>query len=48
MRERVRQFGGDLDVRSNGHSTRVVAVLPVPSVAGKKDKKPGHSDNATP
>src|SRR3984957_13036984 len=31
MRERVRQFGGHLDVRSNGHGTRVVAVLPIPS-----------------
>jgi PAS domain S-box-containing protein len=48
MRERVRQFGGHLDVRSNGHGTRVVAVLPIPTVPGEKDKKPGHADNATP
>ena len=34
MRERVRQFGGHLGVRSNGHGTRGVAVLPVPSAAG--------------
>ena len=32
MRERVRQFGGHLDVRSNGNGTRVVAVLPIPNV----------------
>jgi len=31
MRERVRQFGGHLDVHSNGHGTRLVAVLPLPS-----------------
>jgi PAS domain S-box-containing protein len=31
MRERVRQFGGHLDVRSNGNGTRVVAVLPIPN-----------------
>lgn len=48
MRERVRQFGGHLDVRSNGHGTRVVAVLPTPTVPHEKDKKPGNSDNATP
>lgn len=34
MRERVRQFGGHLDVGSNGHGTRVVAVLPLPRAAG--------------
>ena len=33
MRERVRQFGGRLDVCSNGHGTRVVAVLPIPKRA---------------
>jgi PAS domain S-box-containing protein len=33
MRERVRQFGGQLDVRSNGNGTRVVAVLPIPKRA---------------
>jgi PAS domain S-box-containing protein len=32
MRERVRQFGGHLDVSSNGNGTRVVAVLPIPNV----------------
>jgi signal transduction histidine kinase len=29
MRERLRQLGGTLQVHSNGHGTRVVAVLPV-------------------
>jgi signal transduction histidine kinase len=29
MRERLRQFGGTLQVQSNGHGTRVTAVLPV-------------------
>jgi PAS domain S-box-containing protein len=48
MRERVRQFGGHLDVRSNGHGTRVVAVLPLPIVPGEKDNNPAHPDNATP
>jgi signal transduction histidine kinase len=33
MRERVRQFGGQLDVHSNGNGTRVVAVLPIPKRA---------------
>jgi PAS domain S-box-containing protein len=48
MRERVRQFGGYLDVRSNGHGTRVVAVLPIPNVPNEKDKNPAHANNATP
>jgi signal transduction histidine kinase len=38
MRERVRQFGGHLDVRSNGHGTRVMAVLPIPNVPDEEDK----------
>jgi PAS domain S-box-containing protein len=38
MRERVRQFGGHLDVRSNGHGTRVMAVLPIPNVPHEEDK----------
>ena len=38
MRERVRQFGGHLDVRSNGHGTRIVAVLPIPNVPDDEDK----------
>ena len=29
MRERLRQFGGTLQVRSNGNGTRVTAILPV-------------------
>jgi signal transduction histidine kinase len=38
MRERVRQFGGHLDVRSNGHGTRVMAVLPMPNAPDEEDK----------
>jgi PAS domain S-box-containing protein len=48
MRERVRQFGGRLEVCSNGHGTRIVAVLPIPNVPDEEAKTPGHSDNATP
>jgi signal transduction histidine kinase len=29
MRERLRQFGGTLEVQSTGHGTRVTAILPV-------------------
>ncbi len=29
MRERLRQLGGTLQIRSNGHGTRVTAILPV-------------------
>jgi signal transduction histidine kinase len=28
MHERVRQLGGDLEIRSNAPGTRVIAVLP--------------------
>jgi PAS domain S-box-containing protein len=38
MRERVRQFGGHLDVRLNGHRTRVMAVLPIPNAPDEEDK----------
>jgi signal transduction histidine kinase len=41
MRERVRQFGGHLDVRSNGHGTRVMAVLPIPNVPDEAEKTSG-------
>lgn len=40
MRERVRQFGGRLDVCPNGHGTRVVAVLPIPSAPMKITNRP--------
>lgn len=30
MQERLRQFGGTLQVQSNGHGTRVTAILPAP------------------
>jgi signal transduction histidine kinase len=29
MRERLRQLGGTLQIQSNGHGTRVTAILPV-------------------
>ena len=29
MRERIRRLGGTLQIQSNGHGTRVTAVLPV-------------------
>src|ERR1700675_4492616 len=48
MRERVRQFGGHLDVSSNGNGTRVVAVLPIPNVRDEKGNNPSHADTATP
>jgi two-component system, NarL family, sensor kinase len=48
MRERVRQFGGHLDVRSNGHGTRIVAVLPIPNAPDEEHKTPGHSGNTKP
>jgi PAS domain S-box-containing protein len=47
MRERVRQFGGHLDVRSNGHGTRLVAVLPIPNAPEEDHKPPGRADNVT-
>jgi signal transduction histidine kinase len=47
MRERVRQFGGRLDVCSNGNGTRIVAVLPIPKLPDEEDKTPGDSDKAT-
>jgi PAS domain S-box-containing protein len=31
MRERIRQFGGRMDIRSDAGGTRIVVVLPVPS-----------------
>ncbi len=36
MRERVRQFSGDLDIESNHHGTRIRVVLPVPGGAGSE------------
>jgi PAS domain S-box-containing protein len=39
MRERVRQFGGHLDVSSNDNGTRVVAVLPIPNVQDDSGQK---------
>jgi signal transduction histidine kinase len=42
MRERVRQFGGHLDVHSNGNGTRVVAVLPIPERAARREQESFH------
>ena len=49
MRERLRQFGGTLQVQSKGHGTRVTAILPVvrakdspgpkKSAAGRPDRR---------
>ena len=47
MRERVGQFGGNLEVRSNGNGTRVVAIQPIPKAPDEQDKAPGHSEKAT-
>jgi signal transduction histidine kinase len=33
MRERLRQLGGTLQIQSNGHGTRVTAILPAPRMA---------------
>jgi PAS domain S-box-containing protein len=45
MRERVRQFGGRLDVYSNGDGTRVIAVLPIPNGPQEEGKTAGHLNN---
>jgi two-component system, NarL family, sensor kinase len=29
MRERVRQLGGSMEIRSNGHGTTVIAMVPL-------------------
>jgi hypothetical protein len=39
MRERVRQFGGHLDVRSNGHGTGVNGYFADPQRAGRRRQK---------
>lgn len=31
MRERIRQFGGDLQLRSEDHGLMVIAAIPLPS-----------------
>jgi PAS domain S-box-containing protein len=38
MRERIRQFGGSLEVRSNQDGTRIIAILPLPKVAERDEK----------
>jgi PAS domain S-box-containing protein len=37
MRERIRQFGGRLEVRSDEDSTRIVAILPVPDLTASDE-----------
>jgi signal transduction histidine kinase len=43
MRERVRQFGGDLEISSNGKGTRVIAFFPVPSTKIAEPAEPRSS-----
>ena len=44
MRERVRQLGGSLEVRSNGHGTIVIATVPFEgSVRGSDNGHRSHS-----
>ena len=33
MRERVHQFGGEMDIKSNGQGTAVLVTLPAPPAA---------------
>jgi PAS domain S-box-containing protein len=47
MRERVRQFGGHLDLHSNGNGTRVIAVLPMLKMTVEREKpKTAQSERA--
>jgi signal transduction histidine kinase len=39
MRERIQQLGGRLEIDSNGHGTRVGAVLPLDELAIPELKK---------
>jgi signal transduction histidine kinase len=42
MRERLRQVGGTLQIRSNGQGTRVTAMLPVAHPAAPRVQQVGH------
>jgi PAS domain S-box-containing protein len=44
MRERIRQFGGRLEVRSDEDSTRIVAILPAPALPASDE----HTHTAIP
>jgi PAS domain S-box-containing protein len=47
MRERIRQFGGRLEVRSDEDSTRIVAILPAPDLpASEEHPHTGTQDRA--
>jgi len=47
MRERIHQFGGRLEVRSDEDSTRIVAILPAPDLpASDEDTHTGSQDCA--
>ena len=49
MRERVRQLGGNLEIRSNGHGTIVTARLPPIESPTKRDEPvSGPADNRVP
>ena len=42
MRERVRQLGGSIEIRSNGHGTTVTATVPAPeSGLGQRESLSG-------
>ena len=40
MQERLRQFGGDMSIESNGSGTRVVARIPIPKEVRSTDNEP--------
>jgi PAS domain S-box-containing protein len=40
IRERLRQFGGEMQIESNGSGTTVFAVIPLPKEAGLPDAEP--------
>jgi hypothetical protein len=41
MRERIRQFGGRLEVRSEQDGTQVIAFLPAPNLAADDEETHG-------
>jgi signal transduction histidine kinase len=47
MRERVRQLGGSVEIRSNGRGTSVIATLPFEESAGTVDDAPLHDGRAS-
>jgi signal transduction histidine kinase len=43
MRERVRQFHGELKIESSGSGTHIVVSLPIPSEASPSEKQPARA-----